>query len=49
MVHIGAFTFTFESADQLDLKPFDEAPVRRSGIRGDGRDDADGDETRDGS
>jgi GTP-binding protein len=25
VVHIGAFTFTYESADQLDLQPFDEA------------------------
>ncbi len=29
VVHIGSFSFTYESADQLDLQPFDEATPRR--------------------
>jgi GTP-binding protein len=40
VVHIGAFTFTFESADQLDLQPFDEATGNRVAAGND--DDGDG-------
>ncbi len=42
VVHIGAFTFTFESADQLDLQPFDEATGHRVAT---GNDDDGGDGT----
>jgi GTP-binding protein len=33
VVHIGAFTFTFDTVDELDVQPFDEAPTDRSGGR----------------
>lgn len=35
VVHIGAFSFTFESADQLDVQPFDEPAAQRAAVRGD--------------
>jgi GTP-binding protein len=32
LVHIGALTFTYDTADELDVQPFDEAPaIRRDG------------------
>jgi len=34
VVHIGAFSFTFESADQLDVQPFDEPAAPRAAVRG---------------